>query len=202
MRLLRRIASALLSAGVLAACGAPSPPEAQSTPAGPAPVSATPAPDPLPSDLTQQAIEMQDRILSITGRDSLRRFAELADQTPGFASNFDGIDHFHHWSLLRRTGVDPLRKIEDLFTLPYGVREVGAEIWYIWPDFAAMDSDDLVPERLSFQDRVRLQELIGEEEVDQLRATGVYPGLRTAISDTGRWIYYVNDIGQSERPDP
>ena len=141
---------------------------------------------------------MQAQILSITSRDSLRRFAELADATPGFSSNFDGLDHYGHWALLRSIGVDPMNKIEDLFERPFGVRQVGDEYWFIWPEFAAMEAEDLIPEKLSIQDRLRLQELVGEEGLEKLRAGSVFPGLRTAISDSGRWVYYVNDIGQGE----
>lgn len=155
---------------------------------------------PLPP-LSKEARETQIEILSITTRDSLRRFAQLAETHVGFASNFEGGDHFNHWSLLRRTGVDPMREIENLFEGAYGLRDIGSEIWYIWPDFAAMTPEELIPERLSFQDRARLLDLIGEEGVALIRAGHAYPGLRTAISREGRWVYYLHDIGESETPE-
>ena len=190
---------ALLLVSMLMACGNGQPEQGRQQEAEDrAPAPPVRAPEPLPTELTPDALAMQEQILSVTGRDSLRRFAELAEQAPDFASNFDGIAHFEHWSLLRRTGVDPLRNIEELFALPFGARQVGAEVWFIWPDFAATDPGELVPEKLSFRDRARLLEILGEEGLARLRASGVYPGLRTAISDSGRWVYYVNDIGQSE----
>lgn len=141
---------------------------------------------------------MQAAILEVTERDSLRRFARLADASEGFASNFASVDHFDHWSLLRRTGVDPLREIEGLFEQPHGRREIGSEIWFIWPDFAAMTPYDLFPERLNFQDRARLKTLVGEEGMAQIRAGSPYPGFRTAISAEGRWVYYLHEIGEMD----
>lgn len=148
--------------------------------------------------LTEAASQTQAEILAITARDSLRRFARLAETYTGFASNFEGGDHFNHWSLLRRTGVDPLREIEALFEGPYALREIGSEVWYIWPDFAARAPEDLIPERLSFQDRARLLSLVGEEGIALIRQGRAYPGLRTAISRDGRWVYYLHDTGESE----
>lgn len=162
---------------------------------------ALPAEEQVASDapaLNQAAIEMRDEILAITQRDSLRSFTRLAESTPGFSSNFSQVSHSEHWSLLRRLGVDPLGNIEGLFASPYAGRQVGDEYWYIWPDFAAYDAGTLVPERLSFQDRKRLLDLIGQDGMEAVRIRGVYPGVRTAISDTGRWVYYVHDIGESE----
>lgn len=156
------------------------------------PVRADPAP------LSEAALAKQAEILEMTGRDSLRRFARLADASDGFISNFAHSDHYGHWSLLRRTGVDPMRQIERLFELRHAERKVGDETWYIWPDFAAMKPADLLPERLDFQDRARLLELVGEEGVANIRAGEGYTGIRTAISASGRWIYYLHDTDQSE----
>lgn len=183
---------------VLVACGRQEPPPDQIDPVI---VDTPPVVLEAPTELTEDARFMQEQILSITAKDSLRRFAELADETPGFASNFQGLGHYEHWSLLRRIGVDPMGKIEDLFALPFGVRQVGKEYWFIWPDFAALDEAELMPQRLSFQDRSRLRALIGEDGMQSLQQGGVFPGLRTAISDKGRWVYYVNDIGQGEVSD-
>lgn len=148
--------------------------------------------------LSEAALAKQAEILDVTGQDSLRRFARLADASDGFVSNFAHSDHYGHWSLLRRTGVDPMRQIERLFELRYAERKVGDETWYIWPDFATMKPVDLLPERLDFQDRARLLELVGEEGVAHIRTGAGYTGIRTAISASGRWIYYLHDTEQSE----
>lgn len=151
-----------------------------------------------PPALSAEAIVMQEAILETTKRDSLRRFSRLADKTPDFVSNFEGSDNFDHWSLLRRTGVDPLRQIEKLFEGRHGVRTIGSEVWYIWPYFAAMSPDDLLPEQLDFQDKARLLALVGPEGLAHIRAGGAYPGYRTAISQSGRWVYYLHESGETE----
>ena len=150
----------------------------------------------VPPDLTEAVLATQAAILETTDRDSLRRFARLADSHSGFASNFEQSDHFAHWSLLRQTGVDPLREIERLFEGQHSLRSVGSEVWYVWPDFAARAPEDLLPERLSFQDRARLLDLVGEGGIERIRAGSAYPGVRTAISETGRWVYYLHGIGE------
>ena len=180
----------------LVGCGAPA--EEPIAPPEPSPTLLETPAQLEPPELTEGVLEVQAAILDTTGRDSLRRFARYADQSPGFASNFEGSRHFDHWSLLRRTGVDPLRQIETLFELPHATRTVGGEVWYIWPDFAALSSEDLQPERLLPQDRVRLLDLIGEDGVARIQAGNPYPGIRTAISAEGRWVYYLHELGQSE----
>lgn len=148
-------------------------------------------------ELSEAARETQAAILTVTNADSLRRFARLADSHPGFASNFQGSDHFRHWSLLRQTGVDPLREIEKLFAEPYAARTVGSDTWYIWPDLAGRTSEELDLELLNFQDKARLLTLVGEEGVSRIRAGSAYPGVRTAISKDGHWVYYVHEIGET-----
>lgn len=151
-----------------------------------------------PEVISEAAARTVADILEITDRNSLRRFANYADQSEGFASNFATSTHYAHWSLMRRTGVDPLREIENLFAQKHGVKTVGEEVWYIWPDLAAKPSEDLLPERLSFRDRARLLELVGETGIERIRAGGAYPGFRTAISQDGRWVYFLHETGERE----
>ena len=60
--------------------------------------------------------------------------------------------------------------------------------------FHVAKPSDLIPEKLSFQDRRRLEELIGADGIARIRAGEGYPGMRTAISEEGVWIYFV--LGQ------
>lgn len=129
----------------------------------------------------------------ILDRNSLARFARLADSEPSFVSNFAGEAHRVHWDLLRRTGFDPLSQLETLLEGPYGTRMVGDETWYIWPDLAALEPEELIPERLSFSDRARLLSLVGEQGISRIRAGQGYPGVRTAIAEDGRWLYFVHE---------
>lgn len=132
-------------------------------------------------------------IRAILDRNSLARFSRLADAEPAFVSNFAGESNRVHWDLLRRTGFDPLAQLGLLLDGPYGVREVGDEIWYIWPDLAALEPQELLPERLSFTDRAKLLELVGEEGIERIRSGQGYPGVRTAIAEDGRWLYFIHE---------
>lgn len=186
----------LIAACVLMACGGPQPvAEPHIKPDDT--LLETPVEHP-PEMLSDAARLTIADILEITDRNSLRRFAAYADKSEGFASNFAASKHYTHWSLMRRTGVDPLREIEALFVEKHGVKTVGEEIWYIWPDLAAKPSGDLLPERLSFRDRARLLELVGETGIEKIRAGGAYPGFRTAISQEGRWVYFLHETGEKE----
>lgn len=145
-------------------------------------------------EISAAADKTRSELLKEAGKGSLRGLAAIAARNPEFRSNVGGQDHLQFWDLLRRTGVDPNRKLRELFDQPAGVREIDGERWYVWPDLAAKDAADLIPEKLSFQDRRRLEELIREDGVARIRAGEGYPGMRTAISEEGVWIYFV--LGQ------
>ncbi|WP_353255396.1 hypothetical protein [Hyphomonas sp.] len=155
----------------------------------------TEAPEaPAPIEINKAAARTRDELLKHAARGSLRGLAEVANLNPDFKSNLGGQSHDRFWDLLRRTGVDPNLKLRELFEQPAGLREIDGERWYVWPDLAAKDAADLIPEKLDFQERRRLEELIGEDGIARIRAGEGYPGIRTAISEEGAWIYYV--LGQ------
>ena len=135
-------------------------------------------------------------IRTILDRNSLSRLVRLANAEENFVSNFAGESHRVHWDLLRRTGFDPLMRLGALLDGPYGTRQVGDQTWYSWPDFAAKEAEDLMPERLDFADRARLRELVGDVGLERIRAGEAYPGLRTAIAEDGRWLYFVHETVQ------
>lgn len=149
---------------------------------------------PPPVEISDAAARTRDELIRFATAGSLRGLGEVADRTSDFKSNVGGQDHQRFWDLLRRTGVDPNRKLRDLFETPPGLREIDGERWYVWPDLAARDAADLIPEKLTFQDRRRLETLIGAEGIARIRAGEGYPGMRTAISEEGVWIYFV--LGQ------
>ena len=193
-----RSASTLLAgfALLLAAC-APDAPE--TAPAGPvAPQETlTRAPQAAePIELSDEAQTLRGEILRHAERGALRSLGRLADAQEGFVSNLGGQNHYDYWDLLRRTGVDPNRLLRELFAEPPGAREVDGETWFIWPDLAARDARDLIPEKLTFVERRRLRELIGEDGIAGIRAGEGYPGMRTAITADGRWVYFV--LGDEE----
>ncbi len=137
-------------------------------------------------------------IRAILDANSLSRLSRLANRETAFISNFSGEAHRAHWDLLRRTGFDPLMQLTTLLDGPYGVKKVGDDLWYVWPDLAALEPDELVPERLSFSDRARLLELVGEQGIERVRDGQGYPGVRTAFSQDGRWLYFVHQTEDEE----
>lgn len=143
--------------------------------------------------LTPQVDAKISEIRAVLDRDSLNGLVRLAAKEPNFVSNFAGEPHKVHWDLLRRTGFDPLHRLGDLIDGPYGKRQVGDQTWFIWPDFAARDADELLPETLTFADRARLVELIGDSGLARIRDGQDYPGIRTAIAEDGRWLYFVHE---------
>jgi len=160
------------------------PPEALSqTPQAPAPVV---VPDAVAAT--------RDEILKYAQRGSLSGLSRMARANPDFVSNFGGEPHRDYWDLMRRIGIDPNLKLRTLMALPVGVREVDGVKWYVWPDLAAKSPEDLIPEKLSFRDRKRLRDLVGDDGVAEIRAGKGYPGMRTAIAEDGRWVYFV--LGQ------
>jgi hypothetical protein len=129
----------------------------------------------------------------ILDRNSLTRLVRLANAEENFVSNFAGESHRVHWDLLRRTGFDPLMRLGELLDGPYDTRQVGDQTWYIWPDFAAQEAEDLLPEKLDFADRARLRDLVGDVGLERIRGGEGYSGIRTAIAEDGRWLYFVHE---------
>lgn len=186
--------AAVIAAVLLAACSQAEPEVVVPLPPAPDERFTEPPAPPAPVEISRAAARKKEALLRHAERGSLRGLAETASENPDFKSNVGGQDHLQFWDLLRRTGVDPNRKLRELFEQPAGLREIDGERWYVWPDLAAKDPSDLIPEKLSFQDRRRLEELIGEDGIARIRAGEGYPGMRTAIAEDGTWIYYV--LGQ------
>ena len=166
--------------------------EVEAAPAVTAPVVVETARAPLTEPVETKIAAIRD----VLTRDSLSRLVRLAEAEQSFVSNFAGESHRVHWDLLRRTGFDPLAKLGGLLDGPYGTRQVGDQTWYIWPDFAALEADELLPEKLTFTDRARLRDLVGEPGLARIRAGEDYPGVRTAIAEDGDWLYFVHETQQ------
>lgn len=157
------------------------------------------APEPLaPARPSEAALATRDELLAAARAGSLSRLTRLAEESDQFVSNLGAAPHRQYWDLMRRTGVDPNLKLLELFELPVGARTVDGEVWYVWPDLAALPAEALVPEMLTFQDRKRLTELVGEDGVEWIRAGQGYPGMRTAIAEDGRWVYFILDMKEED----
>ncbi|MEO1305985.1 MAG: hypothetical protein AAFV37_13520 [Pseudomonadota bacterium] len=194
---MRTVFSALLFASLLVGCGRDdgSPRVrvlVEAAPAVTAPVAAVETVMPLSPEVDDKIAEIR----AILERNSLTRLVRLASAEENFVSNFAGESHRVHWDLLRRTGFDPLMRLGALLDGPYGTRQVGDQTWYIWPDFAAEEAEDLLPELLNFTDRARLRDLVGDVGLERIRNGESYPGIRTAIAEDGRWLYFVHETVQ------
>ncbi|MFN4225617.1 MAG: hypothetical protein ACK4HR_04810 [Hyphomonas sp.] len=188
----------LAIAGVLAGCSPAEPEVVVPLPPLPDERLAQPPQPPPPVEVSEAALRTRDDLLREAGKGSLRGLAGIAARNPDFRSNVGGQDHLQFWDLLRRTGIDPNRKLRELLEQPPGVREIDGQRWYVWPDLAARDASDLIPEKLSFEDRRRLELLIREDGVARIRRGEGYPGMRTAIAEDGTWIYFVLGLDGEE----
>lgn len=150
------------------------------------------------TDLSPEAANTLADIRALIETGSLRQLGRYADRYPGFTSNFGSDSHFDYWYLLRRTGVEPLDQLSDIFDQPHGDILVGDKRWHIWPDFAALPENARNPARMSLEDRTRLLSLIGEQAAFEMRGGAPYPGVRTAISEDGRWIYWLFETGDQD----
>lgn len=127
-----------------------------------------------------------------TASESPRTLAREAEKHVGFVSNPGGATPYDHWYMQRRMGVDPGANLLKLLEEPYAARTVGDEVWYIWPDMAVWDAAAFIPGRLSFADRARLIRLLGQERALAVINGAPWPGHRLAITDTGRWVYFLD----------
>ena len=196
---IRLIACIVLIAG-LAACGEENAREKVTLQVEQAPEYMAPSREPIAdrTALSAPAQETIRQLRDIIDSNSLRQLTRLAGSQSGFVSNFAGASHGDHWDLLRRTGFDPILRLEELLDGPYGVKMVAGETWYVWPELAALEPEALLPERLNFSQRARLEELVGEAGIAQVRDGRGYPGIRTAVAEDGRWLYYVHVISGEE----
>lgn len=197
-----RWVSGLLLFFSLSACGPSEPPSEMGSVEIEVEISRPQVPEP-PADtpeVTKAVVDKVSLLLELTANGQLRPLIREAEKNENFQSNFGDQTHSRHWFLLRRIGVDPAENLRATLNQPHGVKLVGSELWFIWPDFAARTPEELIPETLSFQDRARLRELIGDSGIERIRAGEPYPGVRLAISETGRWVYFIHDIDTVEEP--
>lgn len=151
-------------------------------------------------DLPQPVLDTRAALLEIAEADSLRRLARFADSQQGFLSSLsDTRGHFDHWDLMRRTGFDANIHLPALFAEDPGIYRVDGETWYVWPALAARSARELHPDRLGAGDLAELRRRVGEDGVERIRAGAAYPGVRTAISETGRWLYFLHEPADPPR---
>lgn len=126
-------------------------------------------------------------------QNSIRALVRLAQKEPDFRSNFGDLSHYDHWYILKRMGLDVIEKTEEVLEQPYGVKDFGAEKYYIWPELATHSPEDLDFSRLTFTERATMAKLLGEQGVERVKAGESYPGFRLAIREDGSWAYLLQD---------
>lgn len=143
--------------------------------------------------LPEAVAAKRDEILDVLKTNSIRRLVRLAEENPDFRSNYGDLRHYDHWYILKRAGIDTIRETERILNESYGVKDFGAEKYYIWPGFAARTPEELEFSRLSFSERARILDLLGENGIERLKSGESYPGFRLAIRQDGTWVYLLQD---------
>ena len=137
--------------------------------------------------------EKLDLIRETLEQDSIRALVRLAEQEPDFKSNYGGLNHYDHWYIMKRAGLDPIEKTLIILDEPYGIKDFGVHKFYIWPEMATRPLDELKLNRLSFEDRATLARLVSEDGIKRLEDGEPYPGFRLAIREDGSWAYLMQD---------
>jgi hypothetical protein len=144
-------------------------------------------------ELPEAVAAKRDEILGVLKTNSIRKLVRLAEENSVFRSNYGDLRHYDHWYILKRAGIDPIIETGRILNESYGVKDFGAEKFYIWPGFAARTPEELDFSRLSFSERARILDLVGESGIERLKAGEPYPGFRMAIREDGTWVYLLQD---------
>lgn len=149
----------------------------------------TPEQPPLTEDVEATLTELH----RIIAADSIRQLARFAATQDNFQSNLGGAETFRHWDLMRRTGFNPTTQLQSVLAEPYGTLNVDGETWFVWPYLDAIQTADLTPSRMSAAARADALRLLGETGLARLDGQSGYPGVRTAISESGTWHYFLHE---------
>ncbi|MEM8919994.1 MAG: hypothetical protein AAGB25_01405, partial [Pseudomonadota bacterium] len=107
------------------------------------------------------------------------------DQTPGFVSNYGGVNHKDFWYLKYRTGDWPTRQLGKVLAYPPGVEETSGGRVFVWPYMALAGPLDVTP------DVARdMTELVGDWQAEAVRAGQAYQGYRVGVREDGVWLYF------------
>ena len=167
---------------IAAGCDAP----AAREPIGAAEVDVTYAQPALPEAVTTTIQRLRE--ISATG--SYRDMARMADQTPGFRSNWAGMRHQDYWYLKLRTGDWPMAQVGKVLEFPYAVSETEQGRIFIWPRMATLGRNDITPAVARDIDH-----LLGEGKAAAIKAGEPWPGYVLGIAEDGAWLYFVSGAG-------
>ena len=183
---MRRALCTLLGALCLPlAAGCDAPPAGG--PVGAAQVEVTYAQPALPEAVTTTIQRLRE--ISATG--SYRDMARMAEETPGFRSNWAGMRHQDYWYLKLRTGDWPMAQVEQ----GAGVslrrlrdrRRHASTSGRAWPRWRR---NEITPAVARDIDR-----LLGEGKAAAIKAGEPWPGYVLGIAEDGTWLYFVSGAG-------
>ncbi len=165
-----------------AGCDAP----ADGGPIGAAEVEVAYAQPALPESVTTTIRRLRE--ISATG--SYRDMAHMAEETPGFRSNWAGMRHQDYWYLKLRTGDWPMAQVGKVLEFPYAVSETEQGRVFIWPRMATLARSEITPAVARDIDR-----LLGDGKAAAIKAGEPWPGYVLGIAEDGAWLYFVSGAG-------
>ena len=136
-------------------------------------------------DLPAAVAEVRQRIFDAAVACDYDTLEQIAlERGEGFTFSYGGGDSAAaHWRELEKSGAEePMRVLATILTLPFTRNESGS---YAWP--TAYDES---PTEADWQALVDAG-LYTQEQIDQMKAGGMYLGYRTAITADGDWQFFV-----------
>jgi hypothetical protein len=138
-------------------------------------------------DLPQPVADVRQRVFDAALACDYEALEEIAlEQGEGFTFSYGaGPDDSAaaYWRELEESGAEqPLRVLATILTLPHTRNESGS---YAWPSAYSESPTDEAWQALDDAG------LYTQEELDQMKAGGMYLGYRTAITAQGDWQFFV-----------
>ena len=136
-------------------------------------------------NLPAEVAEVRQRIFDAAVACDYDTLEQIAlEKGAGFTFSYGGGDSAAaHWRELEESGTEePMRVLATILTLPYTRNESGSYAWPTAYNEAPTDAD--------WQALVDAG-LYSQEQIDQMKAGGMYLGYRTAITADGDWQFFV-----------
>jgi hypothetical protein len=136
-------------------------------------------------DLPAAVADVRQRVFEAAVACDYDTLEQIAlERGEGFTFSYGGGDSAAaHWRELEESGAEePMRVLATILTLPFTRNESGS---YAWP--TAYDES---PTETDWQALVDAG-LYTQEQIDQMKAGGMYLGYRTAITADGDWQFFV-----------
>ena len=140
--------------------------------------------------LPEAVSETIRRLREISATGSYRDMARMAEETPGFRSNWAGMRHQDYWYLKLRTGDWPMEQVGKVLNFPYAVSETEQGRVYIWPRMATLPRGEITPAVAR-----DIDQLLGDGKAAEIRAGEPWPGYVLGIAEDGAWLYFVSGAG-------